>query len=134
MIKPARWDFHAYRGTPFVEIVPFVGFDFTGATFAMDVRIGRDQASGAAALIALTNAASNAQGISVTVTWDDDDVPTSFVQFRINETTLEPLLLAAAGPGKDIKAAQDFHATGSGLPKTRMFEGDFIIHAGSTQQ
>ncbi|RZJ01810.1 MAG: hypothetical protein EON90_02035 [Brevundimonas sp.] len=130
MITPGRLDLMAQRWTPFIYVIAFEGFDFSAATFAMDVRLYRDAPG--AALIALTNAASNAQGVSVSVT-TDDGVPTSEVQIRINETTLEGLLLAAAGAGKDVVAVYDLHITGGGLAKTRWVEGSFTIRAGATQ-
>lgn len=131
MITPGKLDLVAQRWTPFVYVLAFEGFDFTGATFAMDVRLYRDAPG--AALISLTNAASNAQGISVSVA-TVDDVPTSTVQLRINETTLEALLLSAAGAGKDVVCVYDLHITGGGVAKTRWVEGSFTIKAGATQQ
>lgn len=135
MITPAYTDLSAQRWSPFVDITDFAGFDFTDATFAMQVRLYRDAPG--APLISLTNAASNAQGISVTVIADEtnDDLPLSSVQIRINETTLEGLLLnpTPATTGKDVELVYDLHVTGGGLPKTRWMEGKFIIRAGATQ-
>lgn len=130
MITPGTLDLVAQRWTPFVYVIAFEGYDFTGATFASHVRLRRDAAGDA--LIALANAASNAQGVSVSVA-TVDDVVTSSVQIRINETTIESLLLNAAGAGKDIPLVWDIHITGGGLEKTRWLEGSFTIHAGSTQ-
>jgi hypothetical protein len=129
MITPGKLDLIAYRWTPFVYVIDFEGLDFSAATFAMDVRLYRDAPS---AVLSLGNAASNAQGISCSVA-TVEGVPTSSVQIRINETTLEPLLLNAGAPGQDIKVAQDLHITGGGFPKTRWTEGAFIIRAGATQ-
>jgi hypothetical protein len=112
-----------------VTLIAFEGFDFTGATFAMDWRLYRDAPT---ALLSLGNAASNAQGISCTVTVEEG-VPTSFVQIRVNETTLEGLLLNAGVPGSDVVLQQDLHITGGGIPKTRWIEGKATIRAGATQ-
>lgn len=131
MITPGKLDLVAQRWTPFVYIIDFPGLDFTGATFAMDVRLYRD-ATGTAQ-IALTSAASNAQGLSVSVA-TVSGVVTSSVQIRVNETTLEDLLLGAAGPGEDVALVYDLHITGGGLAKTRWVEGAFTIRAGATQQ
>lgn len=130
MITPGKLDLVAQRWTPYVLVIAFEGFDFSAATFAMDWRLYRDAPF---AQLSLGNAASNAQGISCTVTLDDDDVPTSLVQIRVNETTLEALLLNAGTPGSDVVLQQDLHITGGGLPKTRWFEGKAIIRAGATQ-
>lgn len=131
MITPGKLDLVAQRWTPYVYVIDFPGIDFTGATMAMDVRLYRDAPG--AAQIALTNAASNAQGLSVSVA-TVSGVVTSSVQIRINETALEDLLLSAAGPGKDVALVYDLHITGGGLPKTRWVEGSFTIRAGATQQ
>lgn len=131
MINPAQLDLTAQRWTPFVYVVDFEGLNLTGATFAADIRLYRDAPG--AALIALSNAAANAQGVSVSVTIDGDDVPTSHVQIRINETTLESLLLGAAGAGRDVDAVWDMHITGGGFIKSRWLEGAFKIRAGVTQ-
>lgn len=130
MIIPGQLDLAAQRWTPFVYVIDFVGFDFTAATFAMDVRLYRDAPG--AALVSLTNAASNAQGLSVSVT-TEESVDTSALQIRINETTIEGLLLGSAGAGKDVVLVYDIHITGGGLEKTRWVEGSFTIRAGATQ-
>ncbi|WP_309091715.1 hypothetical protein [Phenylobacterium sp.] len=130
MITPARVDLVAQRWTPFVDQTDFAGFDFSAATFAMHVRVIPD-AQGAP-LVNLANAASNAQGISASVIEVDGET-VSTVQIRINETTIEGLLLNAAGAGKDVILYYDLHITGGGLEKTRMMEGKFTIKPGATQ-
>lgn len=132
MITPGKLDLVAQRWTPYVYVIDFPGLDFTGATMAMDVRLYRDAPG--AALVALGNAASNAQGLSVSVA-TEDDVTTSSVQIRINETTLEALLLNStpAAHGKDVGLVYDLHITGGGFIKTRWIEGSFTVRAGATQ-
>lgn len=130
MITPGRLDLTVQRWTPFVYQIDFEGLDFTGATMAMQVRLYRDAPG--SPLIALANAASNAEGLSVSVT-TVESVPTSNVQLRINETTAEALLLNAGKPGDDVRLVYDLHITGGGLPKTRWIEGALIIRAGATQ-
>jgi hypothetical protein len=130
MITPARVDLVAQRWSVFVDQTDFAGFDFSAATFAMHVRL-RPDAPGDP-LIALANAASNAQGISVSVIEVDGET-VSTVQIRINETTIEGLLLNASGAGKPVILAYDLHITGGGLEKTRMMEGSFTIQPGATQ-
>ncbi|KQY96404.1 hypothetical protein [Brevundimonas sp. Root1423] len=134
MIKPGQATLEAQRWAPFVDVTAFEGFDFSAATFAMHVRQYRDAPGDP--LISLTNAISSAQGVSVsvaTVEVDGVDTLVSSVQIRINETTLEALLLNAAGAGKDIPLVYDLHITSTGLGKIRWMEGDFIIRAGATQ-
>lgn len=130
MITPGKLDLVAQRWTPFVYVIDFEGYDFTSATFASHVRLYRDAPGDP--LVALANAASNAEGVSVAVA-TVDSVVTSTVQLQINETTLEALLLSAAGPGTDVKLVWDIHITGGGLAKTRWLEGTFTIRAGATQ-
>lgn len=130
MITPGRLDLTVQRWTPFVYQIDFEGLDFTGATMAMQVRLYRDAPGGA--LLSLSNAASNAEGLSVT-TMAVEGLTTSTVQIRINETTAEALLLNAGKPGDDIRVVYDIHITGGGFAKTRWIEGDLIIRAGATQ-
>jgi hypothetical protein len=127
MFTPAHVDLIAQRWTPFVDVTAFEGYDFSAATFAMHVRLYRDAPG--SPLIALSNAVSSAQGISVT-TEVIEGITYSNVQIRINETTLEPLLL---NPSKDVELVYDLHITGGGLGKTRWLQGKFIIEAGATQ-
>ncbi|WP_404415563.1 hypothetical protein [Brevundimonas vesicularis] len=130
MITPGRLDLTVQRWTPFVYQIDFEGLDFTGATMAMQVRLYRDAPG--SPLIALANAAANAEGLSVSVA-TIDDTTVSTVQIRINETTAEGLLLNAGKPGDDVRLVYDLHITGGGFPKTRWLEGAFIIKGGATQ-
>lgn len=130
MITPGRLDLTVQRWTPFVYQIDFEGLDFTGATMAMQSRLYRDAPG--APLISLGNAASNAEGLSVSVSVVEG-VTISTVQIRINETTAEALLLNAGRPGDDVRLVYDLHITGGGLPKTRWIEGALIIRAGATQ-
>lgn len=130
MIIPTRLDLVAQRWTPFADKSAFKGTDFTGATMAMQVRLYRDAPG--APLISLENATSTAQGLSVVVE-TIEGVVYSTIQIRINETTLEALLLNAGKPGSDVTLVYDLHVTGGGLPKSRLFEGTFTIRAGATQ-
>ena len=130
MITPARVDLVAQRWTPFVDVTVFEDFDFSAATFAMHIRLYRDAPGDP--LVALANAASNAEGVSVSVETVEGQTLSS-VQIRVNETTLESLLLNAAGAGKDVSLVYDLHITSTGLGKVRWMEGSFIIRAGATQ-
>lgn len=132
-MTPAREDLRAYRWAPMVELFPFEGLDMTGAVFAMEVRLYPDAPG--AALVTLGNAVSNAQGVSLDVEWDAD-LPTSIVQVRINETTLEGLLPFPGNgtePGSDVRLSYDLQITMPDFGKRRWVEGAFIIVPGVTQ-
>jgi len=138
MIQPGEYPLVMYAYTPTVLVLDFVGYNFTAATFRAQVR---EKPEGEI-LIDLTNAASNAEGVSATyaaavMQYDAKGneigpAPVSSVQIRINETTIEGIV-ASFGATKDIDLVWDLHITGGGLPKTRWIEGPAIIRAGVTQ-
>lgn len=125
MIAPAYVDLRAYRGVSFSDVTGFEGQDYGAATFTVELRRFRD-APGAPEL-ALTNAPATAQGVSVTVT-TDDGVPTSAVQIRINETTIEGLAKTRP-PGGDLVLQYALDITGGGLGKHRRMQGAFVVEA-----
>lgn len=121
------------RGTPFVYRIDFPGIDLTGAGLAAQVRLYRDQPGDP--LIALTEAQPNAEGLSV-ATVTEAGVPTSTLQIRINETTIEDLLPFPANgtePNDRIELVWDLHLTISPVGKRRWIEGPFIISPGVTR-
>ena len=123
-----RWA--PYVATPFA----FEGFDFSAATFAMQVRAYRD-AEGAA-LITLAGATAGTEGISCVVTTDADDVDTSWLTVQIDEATIEAVLPWPANGQKsntDVVLYYDLVITGGGYVKTRWLQGTFTIEAGVTQ-
>lgn len=129
-LAPKRWQ-------PNKWTIDFEGQDFTGATVALQVRLYRDAPGDP--LLSLSNATSPAEGISVSVA-TTEGVPTSSVEIRVNETTIEGLLpfAVASGvpnrePGKDVALVWDLHITFTGSPKHRWLEGPFTIIAGVTQ-
>lgn len=129
-MQPGTLPLRAQRWTPFVYTIDFIGQDFTGAAFAMEVRL-RPDAPGSA-LITLAGASAPSQGISVTVA-TVDGVPTSSVEIRIDETTLEGVLPNAGKAGADVVLAWDIHITFGGGLKTRWLQGSFTIEPGVTQ-
>lgn len=130
MIIPLVLPLVAQRWTPFVDTSTFKGLDLTGATMAMQVRLYRDAPG--SAILSLTNAISSAEGLSISVA-TIDGIVWSTLQIRINETTLEAILLNQGKAGSDVALVYDLHLTGGGLPKSRVFEGPFTIRAGATQ-
>lgn len=129
MIQTGKLDLTANRWSPFVYAIDFVGYDFSAATFSAQVRNYRDAPGDA--LVDLANAASTAEGVSVSVT-TTDGVPTSTVQLRINETTLEGLRYSAPR-GADLELQWALHITSTGMGKVRWLEGQFILKAGAAQ-
>lgn len=129
-MTPGTLPIRAQRWTPFIYLIDFIGYNFVSASFGMHVRL-RPDAPGSA-LITLAGAASPAEGISATVV-TTGGVPTSTVEIRIAEATLEGVLLNAGRAGEDVVLAYDLHITGGGLPKTRWVQGSFTIEPGVTQ-
>lgn len=129
-MQPGTLPLRAQRWTPFVYSIDFVGQDFTGAVYAMDVRL-RPDATGSA-IISLAGSVAPAQGISAAVT-TLGGIPTSTVEIRIAEATLEAILLNAGKAGADVVLAWDIHITFGGGLKTRWLQGSFTIEPGVTQ-
>lgn len=133
-LTPGRMDIRANRWTPLIFAFEMPGYDFSAAAFAQHVRLRRDTPG--AALITLANAAAGTQGLSATVAFDDDGIPTTTVTIRIDEATIEALLpfpangLPADEP--DVSLVHDIHITPNGGIKARWVEGAFTIFAGAT--
>lgn len=126
-MSPALVTLHAYRGGgPFIDITYFDGYDYSAATFVVELRDYADD--GAAPRVTLSNAATNAQGVSCTVAYTDG-IPVSRVVIRINETTLEGLPFTSP-PGGDMAFVYALDVAGGGHPKTRRMRGQLILHAG----
>lgn len=135
MIEPGTLPLRIRRWTPWKYSIEFVGYDFTGATFAAAFRSYRDAPGDP--LIALANASSPTQGISSTVV-TTDGVPTSTVEMRIDEATIEGVLPFAVVDGQpnrkagsDVGGLWDIHITGGGLAKTCWAEGPWTIIGGA---
>lgn len=126
-MTPALVDLVAFRGGgPFIDTTAFVGFDYSAATFVVELRDWADKPG--AAIVTLGNAASNAEGVSVSVV-TNEGVPTSTVQIRINETTIEGLPFGKPR-GTDWRGVYALDITGGGHAKTRRMRGKFIVTAG----
>jgi len=124
-MTPAQVDLVAERGTPFVDVTTFEGFDYSAATFVLEVRDYLDKSG--AARVALGNAAPTAQGISVSVT-TTNDIPSSDIQIRINETTIEGLPFTTPRGG-DLVLQYALDIDGGGHGKVRRMKGAFIVKA-----
>lgn len=131
-MTPGSLDIVVYRNTPFVDDIRFVGPNFTGGTFALQVRLLPGTAG--SALIGLTNQTAGTQGLSVVVT-TEAGVSVSTLKIQIDEATIDTLLPASSNgqkAGTDVSLFYDLIITGGGLPKTRWLEGRFIIAEGVT--
>lgn len=160
MDTPARIDFAGDRYVAFLRTVAFIGYDFTGATFAMQVRDRKDGGTVRATLGTVgvmpsvegvglffggtaTVASHIATGRLTSVIYDytnpdtgvnyvsSDSVVLSVLRIRIDETTMEAMPFAAE-VGDDRLFYWDLHVTPSGGVKDKYAGGDFLLRAGVT--
>jgi hypothetical protein len=132
-MTPGTLPLTVQRGTPFVYRIDFPGLDLTEAGLAAQVRLYRDQPG--TPLMSLVSAQPLAEGLSVAVT-SAEGVPTSTLQIRINETTIENLLPFPTNglePSARVELVWDLHLTISPVGKRRWIEGPFIISPGVTR-
>lgn len=152
MEQPAKIDLHTDRWVACIRELAFVGFDFTSATFAAQVRTVPDAAG--SPLVNLGTVGSLAsEGVMLlyggSATIADhiaagriDEVPTGYVstdvvllssvRIRINETTMEALTLPNDEDGPDTPLVWDLHITPSGGIKDKYAGGKFIVRGGAT--
>lgn len=154
MDSPASVDWKADRYVPFIESIVFIDEDFTGASFAMQVRDRRDGGARRADLSTVTSAA--AEGVRLIYAGTDtlanhvtaerlsqedadslpyastDNVLLSELGLRINETTMEAMPFATE-IGDDKKLFYDIQITPSGGVKEVYARGVFTVRAGVTQ-
>lgn len=130
MQRPGRLPLEGDRWTAFVRTLTFQGADWTGATFAMQVRDRKDGGFLRADLG--TVASASAEGVRLISAGLVDGVMTSVVGIRINETTMEDID-AATEAGEDADIWWDMHITPSGGVKQKYLYGPFKIRAGVTQ-
>lgn len=154
MQQPAAVDLAGDRYVPFIETIPVLEEDFTGATFKMQVRDRKDGGTIRADLAGVGSIAS--EGISIGYAGTDtvtahiaagrldqedadslglvgaDNLAMTTLGIRINESTME----AMPEPpeiGDDLPLVYDVHITPSGGYKDLWFGGVFTVRAGSTQ-
>lgn len=155
MESPARVDFGADRYVPFKRTLAFLGYDFTGATFKMQVRDRKDGGAVRADLSTVTLA--SAEGVRLIYGGSDTvanhitagrlkAVPNGYtsastvilsqVGIRINETTMEAMPFGGEIGGEigdDLELYWDLHVTPSGGDKDLYAAGTFTLRAGVTQ-
>ena len=154
MQQPAAVDLYGDRYVPFIETIPVLEEDFTGATFKMQVR---DRKDGGALLADLATVVSMAsEGVTLVYGGTDtvanhvtagrldpadvtalgladaDNLTLSTLGIRINETTMEAMPTGTE-IGDDVPLYYDMHITPSGGTKDLWFGGAFTIRAGVTQ-
>lgn len=120
-LEAARW-------TPFKYPITIEGFDFTGATFAMQVRDRKDGGFVRATLAG--TATPNTEGVRIVSASASQTV----LEIFIAEATMEAMDIAAdaQSPGSDGVAFWDLHITPSGGVKFLALEGTFTVKAGAT--
>lgn len=152
MKTPGRYDIAADRWVACIRTMTFVGYDFTDAVFAMQVRLTGD-AGGSPLIDLATVTTSSAEGVRLIYGGTDtianhitagrlsgvpsgyestDSVALSHVGIRINETTMEGLPFPSER-GDNAELAWDMHITPSGGIKDKWIGGKFTVRAGVTQ-
>lgn len=155
MIQPGRYDISADRWVACIRTLSFIGYDFTGGAFKMEVRLTGD-ASGSALISLPTVSTSTAEGVrliyggTATVSAHiaagrltaaeaaalgyvgTDNVVLSQLGIRINETTMQALVFPAER-GDDLEAVWDMLITPSGGVRDKYIGGKFTVRSGVAQ-
>lgn len=155
MIEPGRYNIAADRWVACIRTLTFIGYDFTGGTFLMQVRAVPDVA-GTPPINLSTVTLSTAEGVrliyggTATVTAHiaagrmtqaeadalgysgATSVTLTQLGIRINETTMEGMPFPDER-GDDWVGVWDMHITPSGGIKDKYIGGDFTVRAGATQ-
>lgn len=120
------------RTAPLVEPegqIVLNGWDFTGATFRLEVRDRRNGGALRAGLDTVASAA--AEGVRIVSVETADGIPVTTLGIRINETTMEAM--PEGEPGEDVELAWGLHITPSGGTKFQAFDGPFIVKASAVE-
>lgn len=138
-----KFPLEAYKRVPFVEpdgaTWVFFGFDWSTATFKMEIR--QNPGDTGTPLISLGNAAAGSEGVSATYdpaytytdpkTKEDVTGPATLVLVQIDESTLEALSLASPA-SCSVNLHYDLHVTPDGGVKQLPIAGPFTIKPGVT--
>lgn len=121
MFPTANYDIYASRYAPHSDYIDVVGYNFTGATFKMQVR---DRPNGGTI---------RADIVPTVVVTTEDAIDTSRVSWTIPELTMEAMPFAA-DPEKDHTLYYDLHIDPSGADaKFVAWRGKFVVEAGVTE-
>ena len=121
MFPTAAYDIYANRFAPHSDYVDVVGYDYTGAVLAMEVRDSRNGG---------TVRATVTPTVSVTTS---GGVPTSRIAWAIPEATMAAMPTDPTTPSKDVTLYYDLHLTPSGEDLFVPFGGKFVVVAGVTE-
>lgn len=123
MFSTASWAIEANRYAPYDDYLDVVGYDFTGATFKLQVRDTPNGGNLRADLVPT---------VSVTTS---GGVPTSRISWRIDEVNMEAMPLDPADPSKDAVLFYDMHISPGGVATDKFVpvRGTFTVRAGVTQ-
>lgn len=134
-------DLVAWRRVPFggasgAQDIVLLGLNWSGATFAMQVRAALGDTG--TPYVTLANAAAGAQGILAT--YDSGYVhPTTgavvgatTIRPQIDQATLAAIPLAADDPAAPLLLWYDLHVTPVGLPTLQFLYGQFTLNPGVT--
>ena len=132
MLTAVNQTLSAFRNDPLYLLMEVIGYDLSGNLPSLAVKLYPD-APGPPLLLLAPTVIPGADGIrSVSVTYDDDDVPTTLLEAIASKTVISALP-AAPVAGADVTLAYDLQWTpplaGTGLSpveETVLF-GDFII-------
>lgn len=154
METPARVDFGADRFVAFIRSVRVIGYNFTDAVFAVQVRDRKDGGALRVTLATVVSAAS--EGIRLIYGGTDtvanhitaarlsadeatalgyassDNITLSQLGIRINEATMETMPYGTER-GDDANLYWDLHITPSGGVKDVYAGGSFTVRAGVTE-
>jgi hypothetical protein len=147
MRNPIRWDLYGDRRLNLEEDIPLVGRDFTGATFASQVRLTPD-APGSPLItptVSLTYGGTDTVANHVSAgrisdaIYEVDRIPgvkyvsTDMIALSVihvhvdNGSMISPYVPAASETGDDVTLAWDMLITPSGAAADKWFYGDFIV-------
>lgn len=107
----------------------FAGWDFTGATFRLEVRDRRNGGELRAALDTVATAAE--EGVRIASVEMVEGLPVTTLRIRINETTMEAM--PEPDPGEDAKLFWGLHVTPAGGIKFQAFDGPFTVKASAVE-
>lgn len=123
------------KRAPFDDVIAVMGYDYSAAAFAMDIR--NEPGDQGDALASLATTVAPAQGISCSYDPDyadpegDGPAGASLIRIRVNETTNENLPYAS-DPAADKRFHYDLHVTPDGGKKFVFCAGAYIVSPGVT--
>ncbi len=125
-IVPARGDLTAYRWVSFINSIPFIGFDLTGAVMTLQVRLYSDAPG--APLLNL----NNDSGLAMTVA-TVGGLTTSTLRILIDAADINGLP-SAGEIGEPSKFSYGLHLSCNAYDvKQRWLEGKFTVIPGANQ-